>query len=556
MGYKPRCPRVVEVLDKRTADKAERLPPQIRRLLASQLFSSMKNTLLHLCWLLAALPTLGGSTALAQKLDAGPDRVSTDLAVAMPRLGTVKPRSTAEIGASNWLIGCETLDRDFADYDQYKTYIAPLGIKRLRMQAGWNKTEKVKGKYDWKWLDNIINDAHKRGLQPWLQLSYGNQNYPGGGGANLGAGMPTSPEALAAWDRWVEALVKRYKGKVTDWEIWNEPNFADNLDNTPERTAALHVRTIDIVKRVQPEARISGLALGHMDLPYAEAFFKALADQDRLKLLDNITYHDYTYNPDSHYPKVLALRASLHKYAPGMRLRQGENGAPSGGGYGRGALAEHDWTELTQAKWDTRRMLGDLGHDVETSIFGIIEMAYTNGPINRMNYKGIIKSDSSKKALGPKMAYYAIQNVTSIFDNSLQRIEQLEGKHNAAIVPTNPDAVVYTKGTDRNLAVYGYRHVTTKKQLYTIWANDHVPAESNKTRNLTFTFANADIDQPVYVDIVSGRVYEIPATQWKKVGNIYTFTDIPVYDAPILIADKSLIKIQPLSTARAANPTP
>jgi hypothetical protein len=500
---------------------------------------------LSCCSLSLALLCLGGlpQPAKAQKIDTSADRVKTDFTVSLPRLGTVKPRSTSEIPASNWLLGCETLDRDFTDYEQYKTYIAPLGIKRLRMQAGWDKTEKVKGRYDWKWLDNIINDATKRGFQPWLQISYGNHLYPGGGGANLGAGMPSSPEALAAWDKWVEALVTRYKNKVTDWEVWNEPNFGDNLENTPAKAAALHVRTIDIIKRIQPQAKVSGLALGHIDLDYADAFFKALADQNKLQLFDNITYHDYTYNPDSHYPKVMQLRSILRKYAPAMPLRQGENGAPSGGGYGRGAMAEYDWTELTQAKWDTRRMLGDLGHDIETSVFSIIEMAYTNGPINRLNYKGLIKSDSTKKVLGPKVAYYAVQNVTAIFDNSLQRIPQLECKHNTAAAALQPEAVIYTKSTDRNLAVYGYQHVTTKKQLYTIWADEYIPVESNQTRKLTFTFANADFDQPVYVDVVSGRVYEIPAAQWKKAGRVYTFTDIPVYDAPILIADKSLIKL-------------
>lgn len=487
---------------------------------------------------------LGGASASAQKIDTSPNRVTTDLPVSLPRLGTVKPRSTNEITASNWLIGCETLDRDFADYDQYKTYLVPLGIKRLRMQAGWDKTEKIKGQYDWTWLDNIINDATSRGLKPWLQISYGNHHYPGGGGSNLGAGVPTSPEALAAWDRWVEALVTRYKAKVTDWEIWNEPNFGDNLENTPEKCAALHIRTIDILKRVQPASKVSGLALGHIDLNYAEAFFKVLAAKGKLKLFDNITYHDYVYNPDGHYPKVLALRAILHKYAPNMPLRQGENGCPSGGGGGRGALWDYEWSELTQAKWDTRRMLGDLGHDIETSIFGLVEMAYTNGPINRLNYKGIIKSDSTKRVIRPKMAYYAIQHVAAIFDRSLQRIQQVNFTHNATKVPASPDDIAFTQSTDRSLAVYGYRHATTRQQLFTIWADDAIPAEANKPRLLTFSFTNGQFNQPVYVDIISGRVYEIPAAQWQKVGNRYTFTNIPVYDAPILIADKSLIKLQ------------
>lgn len=482
-----------------------------------------------------------GFQSVAQPIANVPAPAQPSFKTDLPRLGTVKPRSTSEIQGSNWLIGCETMDRDYTDYDQFKEYIAPLGIKRLRMQAGWDKTEHSRGQYDWAWLDHIIDDAHRRGFQPWLETSYGNHNYSNGGGSNLGAGVPTSPEALAAWDRWVEALVKRYKSKVVDWEIWNEPNFADNLENTPERCAALNIRTVDIIKRIQPDARVSGLALGHIDLDYADRYFKILAEKKKINLFANFTYHDYVYNPDSHYPKVMQLRAILDKYALNIPLRQGENGCPSAPGFGRGALGDYDWSELTQAKWNTRRMLGDLGHDIETSILGIIEMAYTAGPIHRLNVKGIIVSDSTKRAIRPKMVYYAMQHVTSIFDNSLQRLH-LRQSHNPKVIPENKADVNYTPGTDRSLAVYGYRHKTTGKQVFTIWSDECIPTESDTPRLLNFTFTNANIDSPVLVDIITGGVYDIPASQWKKTGDSYTFTNIPIYDAPILIADKSLVK--------------
>ena len=138
--------------------------------------------------------------AFAQSGDAAKVKASADFSVPFQRIGTIQPRSTSEIESSNWILGCETLDRDMADYHQYKEYIAPLGIKRLRMQAGWGKTEKSKGVYDWAWLDAIINDAVSRGFQPWLETSYGNPIYPGGGGTTLSGGIPTSPEALKAWD--------------------------------------------------------------------------------------------------------------------------------------------------------------------------------------------------------------------------------------------------------------------------------------------------------------------------------------------------------------------
>lgn len=489
---------------------------------------------------LISLPNI----SLAQKPDVSGNPVQTDIKIPLPLVGSVQPRNATDIRSSNWLIGCETLDRDFANYEAYKEYLNPLGIKRLRMQAGWDKTEHTKGKYDWTWLDRIIHDATQRGFEPWLQTSYGNHNYPGGGGSNLGAGMPTSAEALAAWDKWVEAMVVRYRDKVKDWEIWNEPNFADNADNTPEKTALLNIRTAEIIKRIQPDARISGLALGHMDHAYADAFFKVLYEKDKLHLFDNMTYHDYAYNPDANYAEVEEFRAILHRYAPGMKIRQGENGAPSGGGGGRGALWDYNWSELSQAKWDIRRMLGNLGHDIECSIFGIIEMAYTNGPINRLNYKGIIKSDSTKRAIRPKIAYYSIQHVTSIFDHSLSRIPEVKGVNNPALSPANDNAVYYTKSTDRHLSVYGYRHQETRKHLYTIWMDEHIPGDDNTVKLLDFTFTSAELESPVYVDIITGRVYDIPKDQWSKDGRKITFRKIPVYDAPVLIADRSLIRVR------------
>jgi hypothetical protein len=353
--------------------------------------------------------------------------------------------------------------------------------------------------------------------------------------------MPISKEAIEGYNKWVAALVTRYKDKVTDWEIWNEPNFGDNSINTPEMTAAFNIRSAEIIKKIQPQAKISGLALGHFNYDFVDRFFKYIGQKKKMHLFDNMTYHDYAYNPDANYHEVYLIRMLLNKYGGAkLKLRQGENGAPSSGGPGRGAIGDHDWTEFSQAKWNTRRMLGNLGHDIECSIFTIIDIAYTAGPIKRLNVKGLIQSDSSKQALRPKMTYYAIQNVASIFDHSLERIKELEHTYNIESAGDNDHR--YTKSTDRSTAVYGYRNKTTGKQLYTIWMDENIPTNSGQTKKMTFSFSNANFDNPVYVDIITGTVYEIPAKQWSKKGNTYTFRDIQVYDGPVVIADRSLIK--------------
>ncbi|MFD2612642.1 hypothetical protein [Paenibacillus gansuensis] len=459
----------------------------------------------------------------------------------LPYIGSVKPRHTDEIESSNWMIGCETLDRDYANYHEYKEYIAPLGIKVLRMQGGWAKTEKVHGIYDWSWLDQIIDDAVERGFKPWLQTGYGNPIYPGGGGENLGAGMPISPEALAAYEKWVAAMVTRYKDKVKDWEVWNEPNFGDNTVNTPEITADFNVRTAAIIKEIQPDTKISALALGHIDLDYVEQFFRFLSEKNATGLFHNVTYHDYVYNPDSNKLAVYKMRQIVDKYAPGMIMRQGENGAPSVGGAG-GAIGDYPWCEFTQAKWNVRRMLENLGNDIECSVFSIIDMNYSgNGPIRRKNTKGIIESASDNTAVRPKIAYYAIQHVTSVFDHTLERIKGLRHLHHIASAGSAP---AYSFNTDRSVSVYGYCNKASNKHVYAIWMDEATPRADHEMKSLDFQVANAKLDAPVVVELITGGIYEIPAEQWSKEGDTYTFRNIPVYDSPILIADRSLIRIR------------
>ena len=103
------------------------------------------------------------------QLSTSPDRVRTPLRIDLPRIGTVRPRTAAEVGTSNWTLGCETLDRDFADWDKYRDYLAPLGINMIRLQAGWAKCERVRGTYDFAWLDHIVDDARSMGVDAMLE---------------------------------------------------------------------------------------------------------------------------------------------------------------------------------------------------------------------------------------------------------------------------------------------------------------------------------------------------------------------------------------------------
>ncbi len=459
-------------------------------------------------------------TALAGPvIDTSADRAKTALNPGLKRIGTIRPRSANEISGSNWTLGCETLDRDFAIYDEYKAYIVPLGIKTIRLQGGWAKTEKVKGVYDFAWLDTLVDDARSRGLNILLETDYGNPIYQGGGGFDLAGGFPTSEEGLAAWDRWVEAMAKRYTGKVGDWAMWNEPDI--NKKHKPADIAAFNIRTAEIIKRVIPDAKIAGLSLASSSPKLLDQCLKALADQGKTDLFHWFIYHGYEFNPGKSYPNVEEQKAVLAKYSSKAKMRQGENGCPSETAT-RFALSNHPWTEYSQAKWDLRRMLGDLGHDVESAVFTVCDFNHVGREINR---KGLLHATPDKKVDKIKLAYYAVQNAVAVFDDSLERIK-------------SPVAsVIYGKST----ACFAYRGKVTGQALLVLWDDSATPGDSFVTEPAQVTVKGVVFKEPVWTDLVSGQIYEIPSDRIVNAGEFTIFRDVPLYDGPVLIVEKALV---------------
>ena len=123
-----------------------------------------------------------------------------------------------------------------------------------------------------------------------------------------------------------------------------------------------------------------------------------------------------------------------------------------------------------------------------------------------------------------KQSYGAYQHTTAIFDHRLKRIPNY----------------AYTVDSDSSLSVFAYQS-KFDRQVVVLWKDSQNPTNSNAKSPMTFEFPAGNFDTPVLVDLRTGQVYELPASSWKKNGTHYTFENIPVYDSPVLIADRSLI---------------
>lgn len=436
--------------------------------------------------------------------------------IGFPRIGKLTPRHAKEITGSNWSVGAETMDRDFTIYAHWKEYLGPLGIKKARLQAGWARTEQEKGVYDFAWLDEAVFDMPKHGVTPWMCLSYGNPIYEGGGQARLMGGVPTSGEALEAWIKWVQANVERYGKVIDEWEVWNEPNYRVPAADY----ARLLILTAETVRAIQPKATIIAMSLGSgVDYKYADKVLAILAEQDKLHLVDQVTHHRHQRNPDPNEPEI-ELEKVVRKYSDRIVIRQGEAGCPSEWCETR-ALNKYPWTERTQAKHVLRRLLADLGRDKESSVFGIMDMKYPD----EMNRKGLLRARDDGTVEYPKPAYYAVQNLASVFDDRLARIRDYP--------------VEMPEGLP--LSVHGYEHRASGGQIVAAWFHDKIPSDENKKTPVDFKFARGQFTEPVYVDLRTGFVYGIPQSHWEHDGAVHRFQAIPCYDSPILIADKQTL---------------
>ena len=480
-------------------------------------------------------------TQAAVELSTASDRVESPLCVNMRRVGTLAPRSVRDIRSSNWTIGCETLDRDYANFDEYKRFLPPLGIKKIRLQAGWAKCEKEKGKYDFAWLDGPVDFALSNGISPMLETDYGNPIYAGGGGWDLAGGFPTSDEALAAWDAWVDALSKHFSGRVADWAMWNEPDCG-TPKKTPAAIAAFNVRTAKIIRRNVPGARIAGLSLSRTEADFVEKCLKEMGED--VKLFDAVIYHGYAQAPESSYDQVAELKAVLAKYNPAAKLRQGENGCPSEMAR-RFALSRVPWSEYSQAKWDMRRMLGDLGHDVESSVFTICDFNRTGREIN---LKGLLRANEEKEVIAVKRAYYAVQNVVSVFDDTLTRVADAGFTTKDASVchyeyrkADGARVFVFWTCADGLVIVDNPKSTTGEKMLAVSYVR---PGDDFTTRPHVFKWTGEPLKEPVWVDLFTGAVYEFPKANVCVSAKSTRYINVPVYDSPCLLAERSALKLQ------------
>jgi hypothetical protein len=150
--------------------------------------------------------------------------------------------------------------------------IRDAGFKWLRQPFTWSDIEiHAKGDFEdrrnephrsaWEKYDNIVDLAEQYDLNIIARLG-APPAWAHAGYADLGDfGPPANFDDFADF---VETLAERYKGRITHWQIWNEPNIFPEWGNqraNPEDYARLLCLAHERLKRVDPNNVVIAAAL-------------------------------------------------------------------------------------------------------------------------------------------------------------------------------------------------------------------------------------------------------------------------------------------------------
>ena len=436
----------------------------------------------------------------------------------LPLIGHLQNSNSDLSRPSWWSVGCETMDRDYAHFEKFKQYVPQTGVGYARLQSGWAKTEQKKGKYEFDWLDAHVDGLIELGVHPWMCLCYGNPVYSDHG-ADLDANLFPDGPIMDAWIKYVKAVAKRYKGKVTMYEVWNEPDHRKALDSY-DLYANLFVRTAKAIREIDPEVKICALASTSPSREYIMQAVRGIAERGGTEYMDYISYHAYWPVPEATIYYINKLKRELSAVAPNTRLLQGETGCPAILEYGH-ALNGFEWDEYR----DLRSMFVHWGMGNPYSVFTMTDLNYGW----MIQSFGLIRCNLRGEPVYLRPKFHAVQNVTSLITGDIRPTD-------AVSVESSCGREIHCVGLEKDGKVIGCA----------LWFGDRIPDSSLEREEISLKINGLDLVKRnlVYVDMLSGNVHSL-RNAFRGYGiaekGAFSIPSLPLWDCPVVIMDREYV---------------
>ena len=394
-------------------------------------------------------------------------------------------------------------------------------------------------------LEDYVDSLVDNGIDVQVQLIYGNVMYTSPSGKRPDVSIPepgsfhnddrslysvfyppTTPEQIAAFNRYSAWMVNHFHDRIHYWALWNEQDIGYwNPYGNPEQFGKLLGPFIETVHRTDPQAKV--IYGGQAD-PSRDFTQRAFDTCQCAPGIDVYAYHTYPGYGQNLNPETMdygayqaesprALRDLVTHYPgmkPGIPFFDDEfNSIPSWVGS----------DESVQAKYVPRGFVYNLAAGVRTFVW--LLAAGTDG--NEYDDFGIIHGLTNHDYdFTPRPVFAALQNTNALFSDT---------KFDASIEVSGPDLPALRRQAGFPFLGYGFRS-DSGKAIVAYWLAAHsLPGNTFPPLYATLSLKNTGITHPVLIDVVSGEIRQV---KWKA-GTTDTLEALPVKDSILAVTDES-----------------
>jgi GH35 family endo-1,4-beta-xylanase len=237
--------------------------------------------------------------------------------------------------------------------------VQDLGFGWVKQSFAWRDIETLeKDKYDWWRPDKIVEQVEEAGLKMLVRLDrqpFWSQDEPWPPLENA------PPADLQDFGDFCGAVAERYRGRITAYQIWNEPNLSREWGEQPPNPVA-YTELLEICYKAIKEADPNAIVVSAALAPTGTGLPLAMPDTEFLQGMYDAGAANYF--------DVLGLNAPGYKAPPETPPEEGESNPEYGGG--RWFVFRHveDMREVMEDN-------GDAGKQV-----AILELGWTTDQLN------------------------------------------------------------------------------------------------------------------------------------------------------------------------------
>lgn len=228
---------------------------------------------------------------------------------------------------------------------QWPTFSGLLGASNVgwaRLELRWDYIHPTPTTWNWSLYDDLVNGYTAQGIKPLGLLAYSVGWASGQGGSQPVFGPPTD---MDAWEDYVHATALHFKGRITAWEVWNEPDVAFFWNGKDGGDPVVYFEMLKrahrAIKAADPDAIVMNGGLTGTER--GATYMQRLLDLGAADYLDAVAFHGYVSvdGLDTHvYPEIIWPLVSKARERAGKPLWITEFGWSSGCASGSVACSE------------------------------------------------------------------------------------------------------------------------------------------------------------------------------------------------------------------------